>query len=157
MKTFALPELESPPVKSRGSGAQLDEAKVRTKIWVLYGFYVFVWCDFLYLLRFLRTSTRVLSPWILPAFAALGIYFIVSGALMRKKYFARTTVAAHGDASKALVLWWKGNIIGFSSAIAIAVLGFWLEFLGATWKVTAIFFGIGLVFLLLWRPRPLLR
>ena len=131
----------------------MDEAKVRSKIWILYGAYVFMWCDFLYMLHFLRTSTRVLPPWILPAFAAVGMYFIVSGALMRKKYLAQTAVAAHGDASKALV----PHIIGFSSAIAIAILGFLLKFLGATWRVTAIFFGIGLVFLLLWRPRPLLR
>ena len=157
MKTFALPSVESPRGKGRKSGAQLDEAKVRTKIWVLYGVFVFIWFNILYLLHFLKTSTRVLAPWILPAFAALGIYLIVSGALMRKKYFAQTTVAAHDDASKAFVPWWLGNIYGFSSAITIAVLGFWLKFLGAPWSVTAIFLGIGLVFLLLWRPRPLLR
>ena len=57
------------------------------------------------------------------------------------------------DDAQALGRWRTGNIVSFVIAEAVALLGFALKFLGASWFVAAPFFATGIFLLLIWTPR----
>jgi hypothetical protein len=74
---------------------------------------------------------------------------------MRKKLFTQSTESLPGDLGKALRLWRGAHLVSFSNAMSIAILGVALKFLGTSWLVPGVFFGLSLGFLLLWRPRQM--
>ena len=84
---------------------------------------------------------------------SVAVGYAAAGVLIRKKFFARASEALRDDPRKAFVAWKVGNTVGFSCAFSISLAGFALRVLGSDWLAPAIFFGLGLAFLLLWRPR----
>ena len=98
---------------------------------------------------------RNVSSLVLAAFVLVTVYAAVVGFVLRKKLFRQSTEALPNDLRKALSLWSGAHFIGFSFAMSITIFGVVLKFLGSSWFVVGIFFGLSLVFLLLWRPRQL--
>jgi putative Mn2+ efflux pump MntP len=98
---------------------------------------------------------RSVSSLIPVAFALAAVYAVVVGFVMRKKFLGPSTEALPDNPRKALALWRAAQVISFSCAMSIAIFGVGLKFLGSTWLVPGIFFGLSLGFLLLWRPSPL--
>jgi hypothetical protein len=98
---------------------------------------------------------RSVSPWVLVAFVFAAVCAVAAGFVMRKKLFALSTESLPGDPSKALRLWRGAHFISFSNAMSITILGVALRFLGTSWSVPGVLFGLSLGFLLLWRPRQM--
>jgi hypothetical protein len=135
---------------------ELDsKPKAERKMWVVFGAHVFAWFSYGFMLRLLDTPTRHVSSWVPLGLAAGAVYSIVVGLVMRRKFFAVPTDGVAVDSSRVLNRWRVGNFTGFACATTITLLGFALKILGSTWLLPGIFFGVGLGFLLLWRPRPL--
>ena len=51
--------------------------------------------------------------------------------------------------------WRAGNVLSFTFAESIMLLGVVLKFLGERWSIVAIFFAAGLLMLLLWAPKKI--
>jgi hypothetical protein len=138
--------------ESRGNrGGQLDAGtKTQTEIWVVYGAHISSWFCFLFMIHTMNPPQRTVSAFVLAAFAAAAVYAIISGFVMRKKFFARSI---EGDPSKAVSRWKAAHFIGFSCATSVTIFGVALMFLGAGWLVAGSFFAVGLSLLVLWRPR----
>jgi hypothetical protein len=100
---------------------------------------------------------RNVSSLVLVGFVLVAVYAVVGGVVTRKKLFRQSTEALPHDLRKALNLWSGAHFIGFSFAMSITIFRVVLKFLGSSWFVVGIFFGLSLVFLLLWRPRELGR
>jgi len=98
---------------------------------------------------------RSVSSWILGGLVFAAAYIVTMGFVLRKRFFRQSTEALAVDLPKALKFWKVAHIIGFCFAIDLAVFGSVLKFLGSSWLVPGIFFGLSLGFLLLWRPRQL--
>jgi len=76
---------------------------------------------------------------------------------MRKKLFARSAEVHRQDPVAGLKRWRAAQLLGFSCALCVTILGAVLKFIGAGWPVTGIFFAVSLGFLALWRPRSNLQ
>jgi len=74
---------------------------------------------------------------------------------MRKTLFKKSADALAGSGGEALRHWRGAHIIGFTHAMSIAIFGAVLRFIGCSWHIAGIFFGLSLCFLLLWRPRQM--
>ncbi len=98
---------------------------------------------------------RSVSPWVLVASVVAAAYAVGTGFVMRKKFFRQSTAALPSDLHKALNLWRVAHILGFTCAMNLTIFGVILRFLGSSWLVPGIFFGLSLMFLVLWRPRQL--
>jgi hypothetical protein len=48
-----------------------------------------------------------------------------------------------------------GNLVSFAFAESVMLFGVVLKFLGERWSVASLFFGVGLLLLLLWSPRKI--
>jgi hypothetical protein len=80
---------------------------------------------------------------------------IWSGFVLRKTLFKKSADALPNNVAEALNRWKGAHLIGFNNALSIAVFGAVLKFMGSTWYVAGIFFGLSLVFLLSWGPRQM--
>jgi hypothetical protein len=89
------------------------------------------------------------------AFVFATVCGIASGFRVQKKLFAQSAESFPGDLGKALRLWKAAHSVGFCCAISPTIYGVALRILGSGWLVPGILFGVGLGFLLLWRPRQL--
>jgi hypothetical protein len=130
-------------------------SKTRTGIRLAYVGYIVAWFCFLFLVQTTNPPHRNVSSSVLVAFVVAAVYAVVVGFVMRKRFFRQSTEAFAGNLRKALGLWRAAHIIGFTCAMNVCIFGFVLKFLGSSWLVPGIFFGLSLGFLLLWRPRQL--
>lgn len=137
------------------SGSLMRATKAEREVWVVYGGHVVAWFCFGFILRSLNIPTRHVSAWVPLGLAAGAVYSVVVGFVMRRKFFVVPAEGVAVDSSRVLNRWRMGNFTGFAGATTITFLGFVLKILGSTWLLPGIFFGVGLGFLLLWRPRPL--
>ena len=95
------------------------------------------------------------SSWVLVICVFAAACVVASGFVMRNRLFTQSTESLPGDLDKALRLWRGAHFISFCNAMSIAILGVALKFLGTSWLVPGVFFGLSLGFLLLWRPRQM--
>ena len=132
-----------------------DRSKAERKMSVVYGAHVFAWFSYGFILRSLKIPTRHVSAWVPPGLAAAAVYSVVVGFVMPRKFFVVPAEGVVVDSSRVINRWRVGNSTRFACATTITLLGFTLKIIGSTWLLPGIFFGVGLGFLLLWRPRPL--
>ena len=128
-------------------------SRMQTELWISYGGFIVAWFCFFYMVQMMKPARRNVSLLVFVAFAAAAVCAITVGFAMRKKLFAQSAKALPADPRTALGRWRAANTIGFSCAMNPTILGVVLKFLGASWSVPGIFFGVSLVFLVLWRPR----
>jgi hypothetical protein len=88
-------------------------------------------------------------------FVFATVYAVFAGFALQKKLFRQSTEALPHDLRRALSLWRGAHFIGFSLVMSITIWGVILKYLGSSWLVAGVFFGLSLVFLVLWRPRQL--
>ena len=79
-----------------------------------------------------------ISPFVLVAFVIYVNYAIVSGFVLRRKFFKRSTETFPSDQQKALQLWRAAHLIAFASAMNLTVFGLILKWLGSGWLVPGI-------------------
>jgi putative Mn2+ efflux pump MntP len=130
-------------------------SKTQSEIQFTYAAFVCSWFCFLFMVHTMNRPLGSVSPWVVGGLIFAAAYLVIVGFAMRKKFFRQAEAALAADLPKALKLWKVAHIIGFCFAIDLAFFGSVLKFLGSNWLVPGIFFGLSLVFLLLWRPRQL--
>jgi hypothetical protein len=128
-------------------------SRTQTEIKLVHCGFILAWFCLLFMVHEMNLPHRSVSSWVLVAFVFAAVCVVASGLVMRKKLFAQSTESLPGDLGKALRLWRGAHFISFSNAMSIAILGVALKFLGTSWLVPGVFFGLSLGFLLLWRPR----
>lgn len=127
----------------------------QTEIELAHVGFIFAWFCFIFMVHKMNLPHRIVSSWVLVAFVFAAVCVVASGFVMRKKLLRLSTESFSGDLGKALRLWRGAHFISFSNAISITILGAALKFLGTSWLVPGILFGLSLGFLLLWRPRQM--
>ena len=126
------------------------------EIKVVHTAFIVSWFCFLFFVYKVSFPHRTASAFAVVAFCLAAAYAIVIGFVMRKKLFKQSSEALSANPLKALHLWKAGNFIGWCCAMNLTLFGVVLKFLGSGWFVLGVFFVVSLVFLLIWRPRPLL-
>ncbi|MGB2668152.1 MAG: hypothetical protein WAK48_29440 [Candidatus Acidiferrum sp.] len=130
-------------------------SKTQNEIKFAYVAFVGSWFCFLFMVHTMNRPRQSVSSWVLGGLAFAAVYAVIVGFVIRKKFFRQSAQALSVDLPKALKFWKVAHIIGFCCALDLALFGFALKFLGSSWLVPGIFFGLSLGFLLLWRPREL--
>jgi hypothetical protein len=130
-------------------------AWAQTEVKFFHRGFILAWFCFLLIVLRMNPALRETSAW---AFVALCIWAtcgIVVGFVMRRRFFRLSSEALPHDPRKASQFWREGNIISFGCAINATICGVVMRILGSGWLVPGLLFGLGLGFLLLWRPRQL--
>lgn len=130
-------------------------SKAQTEIELAHIGFLIAWFCFLFMVHTMNPPHRSVSSLIPVAFTLAAVYAVVVGFVMRKKFLRQSTEALPDSPRKALALWRAAHFISFSCAMSIAIFGVALKFLGSSWLVPGIFFGLSLCVLLLWRPSQL--
>jgi len=130
-------------------------SKTQSEIKFVYVAFVGSWFCFVFMVHTMNRPLHSVSSWVLGGLVFAAVYATIVGFVMRKKFFGHSAQALSVDLPKALKFWKVAHIIGFCCAIDLALFGSVLKFLGSSWLVPGIFFGLSLGFLLLWRPRQL--
>jgi hypothetical protein len=130
-------------------------ALVQTEVKVVHRGFILAWFCFLFMVYKMNLSLHDVSVWVFVALSVLAACAIVVGFVMRGKLFKLTSNALPNDPRKASQFWRSANFISFSCAMNPTIYGVVLKILGSGWLVPGILFGLGLGFLLLWRPREL--
>lgn len=97
-------------------------------------------------------------PIIFPiALSLVAISSIQVAHTLRQKLLFAPAAALISDPENAVLLrqWKAGNIVSFAFAESVMLFGVVLKFLGERWSIVSVFFGIGLLLLLLWSPRKI--
>ena len=128
----------------------------QTEIELAHVGFILAWFGFLFMVQEMNLPHRSVSSWVLVLLGIVApVYAIVVGFVMRRKFFALSTKAVPHDPRMASKHWRSANLISFCCAINLAIFGVVLKIIGSGWLVPGILFGLGLGFLLLWRPRLL--
>lgn len=130
-------------------------AWAQTEVKVVHRGFILAWFCFLFLVHKMNPALRDISAWVFVALCIWATSGIVVGFVMRRGFFRLSSEALPHDPRKASKFWRLANFISFSCAINATICGFVMRFLGSGWLVPGILFGLGLGFLLLWRPRQL--
>jgi hypothetical protein len=100
------------------------------------------------LLSFMANEMNVprqrVSSWIWGGLVCASVYVVITGFVMRKKFFRWSAEAVSLDFPKAVRFWRAANIFGFIFALNLAIFGFVLKFLGSSWLAPGILFGLSL-------------
>jgi hypothetical protein len=129
--------------------------KTQTEIDLAHVGFIGAWFCCLFMVHKMNLPRRDVSAGVLVAFVFTAVCVVAAGFVMRKKLFAQSAESLPGDLGKALRFWRGAHFTSFSNAMSMTILGAVLKFLGSGWNVAGIFFGLGLGFLLLWRPRQM--
>lgn len=130
-------------------------AWVQTEVKVVYCGFILAWFCLFFLVHQINAALRDLSAWVFGAVCILAVCAIQAGFVMRRRFFKLTSEALPRDPSKARQFWRSANFISFCCAMNPTIYGVVLKILGSGWLVPGMLFGLGLGFLLLWRPRQL--
>lgn len=130
-------------------------SKTQTEIELAHVGFILAWFCLLFMAHKMNPPHRNVSTWVLVVVSVASVYVVVAGFVMRKKFFKMSSEALPSDARKATKLWRSANSISFCCALNPPIYGLVLKILGSDWLVPGILFGLGLGFLLLWRPRQL--
>ena len=114
----------------------------------------FIYLGLLFYLQFPEKSVPIIFP------AALGTIAVstisVAQTLRQKLLFPPATALVSDPENAALLRRWKvGNLVSFTFAESVMLFGVVLKFLGERWSIVSIFFGVGLLLLLLWAPQKI--
>ena len=126
---------------------------------LIHGAFVVSWFLFILVLKF---AVPPQSPGNIPGFLPL-VFGFVCVSEVGLAFFLREQIVTSAEAvlksdpenSTALAKWRTGNLLSFCFAETITLFGLALKLLGFEWRVAAIFFAAGLLFLLLWMPRKI--
>jgi hypothetical protein len=92
---------------------------------------------------------------IIAAFALIAFTTWAGGFFIRSRIVLpsaeRLRENAEDDAAAAR--WRTGVVLSLTFCESVLLFGFALKILGASWNICAIFYGVGIFFLLAWRPR----
>ena len=130
-------------------------SRTQTEVKTLHLSFILSWCCLLFMVYKMNLPHRGVSPLVLPLFVLLAVCVVASGSRVRRQLFARSTQSLRDDAGKALGLWRGANVVGFTHAMSLSILGAVLKFLGTSWLVAGVFFSAGLGLLVLWRPHQM--
>ena len=130
-------------------------SKTQTQIKVRHMVYLLAWLCVLFLAHKMNLRQRTVSSGLLVSLVFATAAAIWSGLVLRKTLFKKSVDALPNNVGEALNRWKGAHLIGFNNAMSIAVFGAVLKFMGTSWYVAGIFFGLSLVFLLLWGPRQM--
>ncbi len=127
----------------------------QTEIELAHVYFIFAWFCFIFMVHKMNLPQRSVSIWVMTAFILATALVIWSGFVLRKTLFKKSADALPGNVVEALRRWKGAHSIGFSNAMSIAIFGAVLRFIGSSWYVAGIFFGLSLCLLLLWAPRQM--
>jgi hypothetical protein len=130
-------------------------AATQTEIELAHVGFIFAWFSFIFMVHKMNLPQRSVSIWVITAFILATAIMIWCGFVVRKMLFKKSADALPGNVVEALRRWKGAHSIGFSNAISIAIFGAVLRFIGSSWYVAGIFFGLSLCLLLLWAPRQM--
>jgi presenilin-like A22 family membrane protease len=130
-------------------------SRTQTEIKLVYVGILGAWFCFIFIIVNMNRPTRSVSLWVLVSVVFWAVLTVFAGFVMRKKFFRLAAELRSRDLHKALYCWKMVHFIGFCCATNLAILGFVLKFLGSGWILAGIFFGLGLAFLVLWKPGQL--
>ena len=130
-------------------------SKTQTEIELFHIGFLGSWFCFLFIVHKINLPQRTISSGLLVTSVLTTAIAIWSGFVMRKTLFKKSADALPGNVGEALRRWRGAHFIGFTNAMSIAIWGVVLRFVGSSWYVAGVFFGLSLGFLLLWRPRQL--
>jgi len=130
-------------------------SKAQTQIELRHMGFLLAWLCVLFMVHKMNLRQRTVSSGLLVVFVFATAAAIWSGFALWKTLFKKSADALPNNVGEALKHWKGAYIIGFNNAMSIAVFGAVLKFIGSSWYVAGIFFGLSLVFLILWRPRPM--
>ena len=118
--------------------------------------FITTWFLFLFLLRYLNPPEKPVAAFLLLALGVVCVSNIGLALFFRSRYLTSSaeTLRAHPDDATALARWRVGNVLSFTFAETVTLFGVLLEFLGAGWRVSGIFFAVGLLLLVAWTPTP---
>jgi len=117
--------------------------------------YLLAWLCVLFMVHKMNLGQRTVPLGLLVVFVLATAAAVWSGFVLRQTLFKKSADALPNNLGEALKHSKAAHLIGFNNAMSIAVLGAVLKFMGSNWYVAGIFFGLSLVFLLLWAPRPM--
>jgi len=118
---------------------------------------VFVIVPFLYIVVLLQLHPleRPITPILVYALAFECFATIGVGFFLRSRNVIASADKLRTDPQDAVALrtWRSGQIISLTLAESVVLFGFLLKFLGASWNVAGVFFGVGILLLLAWTPK----
>lgn len=127
-------------------------SKTQTEVKTAYAGLIVAWFCNVYIITKWNPPQRNISPWLLAGAISWTVYGMFGGFIMRKKFLKQSAEAP--DLRTALGFWRAAHFVAFCCAMNSAIVGVVLRWLGIGWVTIWIFLGLGLAFLLLWRPRP---
>jgi len=130
-------------------------SRTQTEVKSTHRGFILAWFCLLFMVHKMNLSLRDVSAWVFVALCALSASAIGAGFVLRVRLFKLSIEALPHDPRKASQFWRGANFISFCCAINPTIYGVVLKILGSSWLVPGILFGLGLGFLLLWRPRQL--
>jgi len=137
-------------------GTRMDTiSRTQKEVKLVHRVFILAWFCLLFMVHTMSVPLRHVSAWLFVALCILAAYAIFVGFAMRKRYLKRAREALSHDSPKASQFWKSANVISFCSATNPTIYGVVLKIFGSSWLVPGILFGLGLGFLLLWRPRHL--
>jgi hypothetical protein len=130
-------------------------AWAQTEVKLVYQGFIGSWFCFLFLVHKMNPALRDVSAWVFVGVCIWVTCAILVGFVMRRRLFKLASEALPHDPRKASEFWRSANFTSFGCAMNVTICGVVLKILGSGWLVPGILFGLGLGFLLLWRPRQL--
>ena len=121
--------------------------------------FAFIWAWFLLLvaLKFIGQTQATPAPYLPAILVVVSVTDAAIGYFRRSKYLADAAKAFQIDPESPAGLrnWRVANVLSFVFAQTISLFGFVLKFLGSSWNIAGIFFGVGLLLLIIWTPRKI--
>ena len=127
---------------------------------ILHAVFVATWFMFLYVANFVLppSSLAATLPSFFPLVVAVVVISEIGMALFLRARFigsAEMMLRVNSEDRAAIAKWRTGNLFSFCIAETVTLFGLIQKVLGFDWKVAGIFFGVGLLLLILWTPRKL--
>jgi len=129
--------------------------RTQTEVKLVHRGFILAWFCSLFMVHKMNLPLRDVSARVSVVLCILAVSAIAVGFVMRRRFFKLTTEALPHDPRKASQFWRSANFISFCCAMNPTIYGVVLKILGSGWLVPGMLFGLGLGFLLLWRPRQL--
>lgn len=122
---------------------------------LIHSAFVVTWFLFIFVLRVANPAEGALQPAVLTVFTLVAVSIVFVGLKLRQQFVhvSASALAAQPEDTQLLQRWRVGNLLSLCFAENPTLLGVVLKFLGASWNIVAMFFGLGLLLLILWAPR----
>jgi len=113
------------------------------------------WLLLLLVFKLISPVHSSLPPYFPAVLGLVSVADTMLGFVRRRYYFsaAMELLRSEPESRAGLAKWRVANIVSFAFAQTVTLFGFVLKFLGWSWSIAGIFFGVGLLLLLLWTPR----